>query len=115
MLSSVTYSLSAVRPRLQNINCAFPKPRLRSEEQTSHGRLVSSWRYFFRAACQFSITVYGSGPLFLATVLGTATRKRRPSVVQSHLASPTENPRGRGFPGLNSGLVAIWTAIGCPS
>src|ERR1700688_384426 len=42
----------------------------------------SSGRYLFRLACQFSITVYGSGLSPLSVVLGIATRKRRPSAVQ---------------------------------
>src|SRR6266403_1668260 len=60
----------------------------------SQGSIFGSRRYFFRPACQFSITVYGSGPLLLGSILGAATRKRRPSAVQSHVASPAENPRG---------------------
>jgi hypothetical protein len=59
----------------------------------SQGSIFSSGRYFFRLACQFSITVWGSARL----LLDTATRKRRPSAAQSHpLPEPVaaENPRG---------------------
>ena len=52
----------------------------RTAKSSSFARCQSMVAYFFNAACQFSTTVYGSGP----PLLGTIARKRLPSAVQSH-------------------------------
>ena len=102
--SATQHSVRDSREQFRKLRTNFPRcPLARS------CTLRPARAYFFRLACQFSITVYSRDPLVVPRAMN-----RLPSPAASHNMT-VETPRGCGLPARNARLAVISTAIILPS